>query len=258
MSDGLPEKLAAFILPLGSAAMGKILACLDHSISSSGETLAYLGDELAPWAADALRDIARLESRPAVLAIAIRCAAAAVANTRSSLGDTDLVWNGPDAGLAAVRSLEQALRDLILGAQRELWIVSFAAFRVPHLLAALRSAVARGVVIRFLLETTEDSEGALSIDARAAFPADLLARVQLYTWPLENRPRNAAGRPAKLHAKFALSDRNTALISSANLTADALERNMEAGTLINGGPLPTRLSEQIDRLVARGLIARSN
>ncbi len=255
MSDSLPERIAAFVRPLGSAAMEKILVCLDRA--STSDALNTIEDELAPWAAAALLELARLEPRPAVLALALRTAAAAIAATRKSLGEAGLVWSGPDSGIAAIRSLEQSLRDIILGAQRELWLVSFAAFRVPHLLAALRAAITRGVKIRFLLETTDDSAGALSVDARAAFPADLLASVQLYTWPLENRQRNSAGRPAKLHAKFALADRCTALISSANLTADALERNMEAGILICGGPLPARLSEHIDRLVARGLITPS-
>src|SRR5437868_3603301 len=83
-------------------------------------------------------------------------------------------------------------------------------------------------------------------DARAAFPAALPAAALLCVWPLQSRPRNAGGRPAKLHAKFAVADCRIALLSSANLTADAFERNMEAGILVRGGPLPARLAEHLD------------
>ena len=253
-----PSEISRLAVELGAAAFEKVCARLESTppATTSQAALATLEDELAPWAASALLDAARREPRPDVLALALRSAGAAAQSIRTTLGHSDLVWSGPDAGVTAMHSLEQALRDLILGAERELWLVSFAAFRIPHLLAALREAAARSVALHFLLETSDDSAGALTVNARAAFPADLLAAAHLYVRPLENRPRNAAGRPAKLHAKFAVADRRTALLSSANLTADALERNMEAGILARGGPLPARLAEHLDRLVQRGIIVR--
>lgn len=252
----LSRDIARLAADIGAAAFGRICERLDSAQAgvTARAALTELDADLAPWAAAALRAITEHESRPDVLALGFRCAADAVQTTRARLGESVLVWSGPDGGLASVRSLEQALRDLILGAERELWLVSFAAFRFPHLHAALHSAAERNVRLHFLLETAADSAGALSVDARAAFPADLLAASRLYAWPLEKRPRNAAGNPAKLHSKFAVADRRTALISSANLTADAFERNMEAGVVVQGGPLPVQLAEHLDQLVALGSI----
>ena len=61
-----------------------------------------------------------------------------------------------------------------------------------------------------------------------AFPTALIDTTEVYYWPVENRERNQAGRPGKLHAKLAAID-NVVLISSANLTDDAFSRNLELG-----------------------------
>ena len=52
-----------------------------------------------------------------------------------------------------------------------------------------------------------------------------------------------------MHAKVAVADSKIAFISSANLTAHAMEKNMEAGVLIRGGDLPTQLQDHLDGLV---------
>ena len=53
----------------------------------------------------------------------------------------------------------------------------------------------------------------------------------------------------KVHAKVAVADGNIAFISSANLTGHAMEKNMEAGVLMQGGDLPTQLQDHLDGLV---------
>ena len=191
-----PGEISRLAMELGAAAFAKVCARLESASpgTTAAVALADLDDELAPWASAALRTIVASESRPDVLAITLRCAAAAASATRESIGDSDLVWSGPDAGVTAMHSLEQALRDLILGAERELWLVSFAAFRVPHLLTALRQTAQRGVRLHFLLETSGDNEGQLSVDARAAFAGGLSQRASFYAWPLENRPRTRLHR----------------------------------------------------------------
>jgi cardiolipin synthase len=54
-----------------------------------------------------------------------------------------------------------------------------------------------------------------------------------------------------MHAKVLVVDRQTALVGSANLTGYGLERNLEAGVLIRGGPVPSLLAEHL--LTARGI-----
>jgi len=72
------------------------------------------------------------------------------------------------------------------------------------------------------------------MDALKAFPAALRQKAKIYYWPLEERERNALGHPGKLHAKVAIID-DQAVLSSANLTDDAFNRNLELGALLSSG-----------------------
>ena len=71
----------------------------------------------------------------------------------------------------------------------------------------------------------------------------------------EKRERNQAGRPGKLHAKVAIID-DTALISSANLTDDAFNRNFEVGVLINNAEFLISTNTYLDALIADGTLSR--
>lgn len=141
----------------------------------------------------------------------------------------EMLWSGPPpADYLPARRIDQALYDLIASSKKEILLVTFAAVKVDRLAAALMKAAGRGVKIRLILEFSEASEGQLSFDALKAFPAALINLVEIYFWPVENRERNQAGRPGKLHAKLAVID-DAVLISSANLTDDAFIRNLEIG-----------------------------
>ena len=80
--------------------------------------------------------------------------------------------------------------------------MSFAAYKVAAVVAALRSAADRGVSVRLVLESAIESKGKLSLDAKAAFDA-LGDTVSFYVWPAELRP----GTSAAMHAKCAVADR---------------------------------------------------
>ena len=61
----------------------------------------------------------------------------------------------------------------------------------------------------------------------------------------------------KVHAKIAVVDGTRAFITSANLTSYALEKNIEAGVLINGGPVPKTLSDHLQALIDVRIIVRA-
>jgi phosphatidylserine/phosphatidylglycerophosphate/cardiolipin synthase-like enzyme len=145
----------------------------------------------------------------------------------------EMLWSGPaPAHHLPARRIDQALYDLIATARNEILLVTFAAAKVDRLTAALLTAASRGVKIRLVLEFAEASEGQLSFDAIKAFPSALLDVAEVYYWPVEKRERNQAGRPGKLHAKIALID-EAVLVSSANLTDDAFNRNLEVGVRLS-------------------------
>ena len=142
---------------------------------------------------------------------------------------------------------------MISGASVDLLLVSFAAYKVAALVTALDAAAQRGITVRLVLETSDDSTGALSVDAALAFNA-LGDRAEIYIWPLARRP---PGVPSVLHAKAVVADERVAFVSSANLTGSGLEHNLELGVLIRGGPVPHRISEHFRSLMASGVLQRT-
>jgi PLD-like domain/Domain of unknown function (DUF1998) len=92
-------------------------------------------------------------------------------------------------------------------------------------------------------------------DAMKAFPAALIQATQIYYWPVEKRERNPAGRPGKLHAKIAIVD-NFALVSSANLTDDAFNRNLELGIMVRSPEFVSSTKRYFESLIAEGTLKR--
>lgn len=166
----------------------------------------------------------------------------------------ELAWTGPDSGVIGIHRTEQVLYDLVSAATRSLIIVSFAAHRVPRLLEEIQRAADRNVSIRLILEFEESSVGQLSHDAIAAFEG-LDSRVEVFWWPLSKRELNSAGRPGKLHVKCMVADGAKAFVSSANLTDDAMNRNMELGVVVTGIEA-SNLQKHFGALIENGVLER--
>jgi phosphatidylserine/phosphatidylglycerophosphate/cardiolipin synthase-like enzyme len=166
----------------------------------------------------------------------------------------ELLWTGPSpASQIPARRIDQVMYDLIGSAKREILLVTFAAYKISRLTDGLVAAIGRGVAVRLILEFEEASEGQLSMDALKAFPAALRQKAKIYYWPLKERERNALGHPGKLHAKVAIID-DQAVLSSANLTDDAFNRNLELGALLSSGEIIQRLRGHFDSLCAEGTL----
>jgi cardiolipin synthase A/B len=107
---------------------------------------------------------------------------------------------------------------------------------------SLTQAQTRGVRLTLLLERPTDNPGFRGRDD----PLPEVGGTRL-VWPGTARPHEAS-----MHAKLLVIDRATALVGSANLTGYGLERNMECGLLIRGGPVPGLLADHV--LTADGLV----
>ena len=166
---------------------------------------------------------------------------------------TEIVWTGPASGRFPVRRIDQVLYDLVSAATRRIVLVTFAAYRVPHLCEHVARAVERDVKLTLIVESTAESDGQLSVDAIEAFRGVPAARESLYHWPLAQRERNPAGWPGKLHAKCAIVD-DVALIGSANLTDDAFNRNMELGILVKDASIVDAIARHFEELIRLGII----
>ena len=132
----------------------------------------------------------------------------------------------------------------------------FAAYKVPALSRAIEEAFQRGVRVRFVLESKEESEGKITFNAAPALGTSGGHAAEVYVWPQNQRKRNDRGQQGVLHAKFVAADSATLFVSSANFTEHAMSLNLELGVLIRGGAEPARATAMIDSLIQRGILVR--
>lgn len=158
--------------------------------------------------------------------------------------NVELVWTGPTTRFVPTRRTDQVLLDLIASASKDLFLVTFVAYDVHSVVTALNEAATRGIRLRILLEASARHGGTLLYDS-AATMRSRVPSAELYTWKEKTEPFV----DGKVHAKIAVVDGTRAFITSANLTGHALEKNIEAGVLINGGPVPKTLSDHLQALI---------
>lgn len=167
----------------------------------------------------------------------------------------ELVWTGPDAGAVSCRRTEQALLQLIDGANERVLVVSYAVYKIPWICDSLVRAADRGAKISVVVETPDRLEGQNTYNTLQALGRQVAAKSSVYYWPLANRAKDANGKTGILHVKCAVSDGRALFLTSANLTEYAFTVNMELGLLITGGDLPNQVEQHFDRLIQTGVLA---
>lgn len=180
--------------------------------------------------------------------------AAAVDGWHRAAQSLEIVWTGPAPAGSLLRRTDQALYELVNRAQRELILVTFAAYKVQRLRSALSQAKQRGVSLIFIVESPDVGAGKVSFDPLMGLGKDLDAEVWL--WPESQRALDDNGRHGTLHAKCALADSEVMLVSSANFTGDALGINMELGLLVERGEAPRTVRRHFQRLMDEGALQR--
>lgn len=153
----------------------------------------------------------------------------------------EMVWTGPSSALVPSRRTEQVLLGIISGAKSRLFLTTFVASHADHVFVALDEASKRGVDVSVLLE---EKPGPMSENVVAHFRAHL-PLATLYYW--DRADHYGAG---KVHAKATVADGQVCLVTSANLTGYAMEKNMEIGVLVSGGDMPTKLLSHLDSLIS--------
>ena len=200
----------------------------------------------------ALLDEASSDPRAAALALRTSRLANDRARRRNSL---EIAWTGPGTDAVPVRRVDQVMYEMIAAAQQSVLLVSYVAYKAERLLEELSAAIGRGVKVSMVLERAQDSAGKLEFDGLANVRAKLPA-ARIYSWPLDQRPANGAGKTGTLHAKCLVCDERQALVSSANLTDYALELNMELGLRVTGEDVPMRIALHFEQLMVRGILER--
>jgi phosphatidylserine/phosphatidylglycerophosphate/cardiolipin synthase-like enzyme len=143
----------------------------------------------------------------------------------------DVVWTGPTSSVTSSRLTAAVIAGLLAEAKRQIVLVSYASHPPKPVLNALTDAGNRGVSIVLLAERPADRPGFQGVDV----PLANIDCTRLH-WPAAARETGAS-----LHAKVLIVDAVTALVGSANFTGHAMERNLECGLLVRGGPLPEQI-----------------
>lgn len=157
-------------------------------------------------------------------------------------GMLEILWTGPQTAAVPVRQTEPALCELIDSANKVLFIVSFVAYKADKVYKAIRSALNRGVTVRILTEASKENGGSLDED-----PAEILGKklpdAEFYRWEDDSHSQHV------VHAKCAIADGDSVLVTSANLTGAAMSKNMELGLLVRDRSVAGKLQRHFKALI---------
>lgn len=244
------------------------LCSLAGALKSGRLTSPFSGMSVSRWvgshSAETIRERLIDLERQGMLADHIAILVEAVKGSRSTRRESVLavqfVWTGPEVGVADSRDTAVVVRELFSQARETVMIVGFAVFQGRHVfrLLAEQMAIIPTLRVRLYLDVrrnfpdTASSEEVLSRFGRKFIEQD---------WPtgfpipeIFYDPRSLdidATKRSSLHAKCVVVDRRIALVTSANFTEAAQERNIEAGVLVESERFAGRLVDQFEGLVAQ-------
>lgn len=191
--------------------------------------------------------------------VAILAEALLAERQRRSGDDIDVVTTGPDPSLSS-RDTAVVTRELFAGAQRRVLAVGYAVHQgdVVFRTLAERLDQSSGLEVRLCIDIQRrPGDTSIADDIVARF-AERFARAE---WPGKRLPRvffdprslDATTRHrASLHAKCIVVDGSAALVTSANFTEAAQERNIELGLHVRNAVVCQRIEEHFSKLIGNG------
>lgn len=248
----LAERTAGLVSTMDLARVGEVVAALRSEATDQRTARRVIERRLrGSQATEMLQLFEAAEFEVALAALEASCRS--VQLVREHLGRTGLVWTGPGTRTLAVRPTRSVVVDLISRARSSLTLVTYAGHDISDLVHDLdRARLERDVAVRIVLETRLDTADARGPDPTAALKHLRLA-VPIYRWP--NELRGAKG--GSMHVKCVVRDRADALVTSANLTSAALDRNMELGLLVEGGAVAPIIEQHFDDLIDARVLIRA-
>lgn len=219
---------------------------------------------LGSAATSALQRLAESGMTSVQLAQVLELVVAEREHARASSPPPELVWSGPEVGLMASRDTGVVLRELFASAERSVLVAGFVVYegRAIFETLAARLDTRPHLSARFFLNVARpwgDTSSEASL--LRAFAEDFRAK----QWPGKRLPEvfydrralsTEKGARASLHAKCVVVDDTRALVTSANFTEAAQERNLEAGTLVHDATFARSLRSQFESLVTHGVLQR--
>ncbi|MDE0386805.1 MAG: DISARM system phospholipase D-like protein DrmC [Defluviicoccus sp.] len=197
------------------------------------------------------------------IALVLRAFAAGTESVGDSSSPIEMVVSGPDA-TGGARDTGVVMRQLFARARERVLAVGF----------AVRQGKAVFKTLADRLDNDDSFVATLCIDVRrqhgdTSIDRDILRRFAnefaRNEWPGNRMPRlyydprsldPAERRASSMHAKCVVIDGREALVTSANFTEAAQERNIELGLLVNSQSVADKIEEHFMSLIVNGNLAR--
>lgn len=186
--------------------------------------------------------------------------AAAVGESRDQAANPeklfDVVLTGPDVAGVPTRDTAAVFHTLISEARNEVLLVGYAVYNGRRLFEHLASRMRENpqLHVEFLLNIPRNyRDTSLSSGIVRRFATEFASK----HWPWSPKPdiyydprslEVEGTKRASLHAKCVVVDKRIAMITSANFTEAAHERNIEAGVVVTYEPFVQRIYEYFSTL----------
>lgn len=214
-----------------------------------------------------LRAMAAKGMEPAHIAYTMRLLHEERAAAQAIADRVELVWSGTEVAPGGSRATMVVVQELFQSARRSVLIASFALDRGSKAEALFGGLAARmdtepGLEVRLFVNVHRKHK---DHTADAVLLRQFAETFRGEIWPGERLPevffdpRSLAidgDKRACLHAKCIVIDQDRALVTSANFTEAAHERNIEAGMVIEDRVVARGLKAQFDSLVEHGALRR--
>jgi phosphatidylserine/phosphatidylglycerophosphate/cardiolipin synthase-like enzyme len=175
----------------------------------------------------------------------------------------DLVWTGPEVSGSQSRNTSVVVHELFSNAKRNILISSFAVDtrrKTRELFMVLAKAMDSNpeLNVRIFLNVhrpynNEVTTTTLLREFAISFRQDIWTGHRLPE--VFHDPRSLRmDKKACLHAKCLIVDQERVLVTSANFTEAAHDRNIEAGLLLNDPVIAQALQMQFESLVSRNIL----
>jgi len=168
----------------------------------------------------------------------------------------DLVWSGPEVPGVHARDTRQVFEELLGSAKSSLWACTYAFFDGPKAFQVLAKNMDANpsLAVTLLLNIQRNRGDTTAADQLVRKFADRFWKVE---WPGTAKPRvfydpralEADGLGAVLHAKAIVVDDERVLVTSANFTESALDRNIELGVLVTDRAMAASIKAHLEGLV---------
>lgn len=177
--------------------------------------------------------------------------------------EVEIVWTGPEMLNSNLRDTSVVAQEMFREVKQEVLIAGFAFYQGKDLFAEIAKKLDfdKNFKVTIVVDVRRDGNTSAEVAVLLKFKADFLSK----QWPgktppdIYYDPRTLAidGHvKSSMHAKCIIIDSHKLFITSANFTAAAHHRNIEAGVVLDSKQHAISLKSQFNNLIESGILRK--